>query len=85
MESATSGVLSIDKMEIIENDSGILDPINELAIVQKQSSYNPMSGGLVKIDKLETMESSDTHKSNLLSPKNRTRFRGQTTKASLKN
>ena len=61
MESATSGVLSIDKMEIIENDSGILDPINELAIVQKQSSYNPMSGGLVKIDKLETMESSDTH------------------------
>ena len=44
-----------------------------------------MSGGPVKVDRLETMESSDQQNSNLLSLKNRTRSRGQTTKASLKN
>ena len=85
MEDETEGVFSIDKMEIIENDSGLLKPINELSIVQKQSSLSPMSGGPIKIEKLETMESSDQRNSNLLSTKNRTRSRGLTTKASSKN
>ena len=85
MGAVAESVFSADKMEIIENDHSVLQYQIEEDYVQKQSSFSPMSGGPVKVDRLETMESSDQQNSNLLSLKNRTRSRGQTTKASLKN